>query len=91
MSKSFPEHVPLLAAANYWADRCLVHDGSVFTEEAIWTPEILEEFKVHFIENFMEDGRSFMEKLKEQLSAGSPGLSKFGSELMWALIYSPEN
>src|SRR5690606_14743945 len=54
------------------------------------------EFKVHFIENFMEDGRSFMEKLKEQLSAGSPELSKFGAELMCALylfhgkLISPE-
>ena len=89
MSKSFPEHIPLLAAAHYWADSCLFHDGSVFTEEALWTPQILEEFKVHFIENFMEDGRSFMEKLKEQLSAGSPELRKFGAELMWALYLFP--
>ena len=89
MSKSFPDHVPLLAAANYWVERCLVNDGSVFTEESLWTLETLEEFKLRFIENFLEDKRSFMKKLEEQLSEGTPALSKFTSELMWALYLFP--
>ena len=64
MAKSFPTHVSILAAANYWVDRCLIQDGSVFTEEDLWTPENLEEFKVRFIENYMDDSRSFMVKLR---------------------------
>ncbi len=89
MANNYPEHAPVLAAANYWAERCLLHDGSVFTEEKFWTMEVLEEFKVRFVENFLEDKRGFMEKLEEQLKGGTPQLCKFTSELMWVLYLFP--
>lgn len=84
-------HIPVLEAARHWADRCLLEDGSVFTNGTVWTLAALDEFRVRFIENPLEDGGKFMEKLKEQLSGGSPQVCKLGSELLWVLYLFPGN
>lgn len=84
-----PKHTPILEAARFWVDRCLIHDGSVFTDDDIWTTDALEEFKQRFIENYLDDSRSFMEKLEVQLSEGTPELKKFASELLWTLYLFP--
>lgn len=51
--------------------------------------DVIEEFERRFIENFLEDSRSFMEKLEEQIKGGTPALSKFTAELMWVLYLFP--
>lgn len=89
MAASNPDHTPILEAARRWAERCLRHNGSVFTTDEIWTPEVLDEFRVRFMENYLDDGRTFIEKLQEQLTGGSPEVCKFGSELLWVLYLFP--
>ncbi|BDS05064.1 hypothetical protein NT6N_01040 [Oceaniferula spumae] len=86
-----PEHQPILDAARRWADRCLLHDTSVFTDNNLWTPENLEEFRLRFIENTLEDKRDFFTKLELQLADGSKELKMLTSEMIWAFYLFPQN
>ncbi len=59
-------------AGRRWVDSALRVDGSLFTPgDAIWTAENLEVLHEKFLNSPDETDRSFLEKLKEQLS-GSP-------------------
>jgi|GEM_PF-561386 len=89
MAIADPNHKPILETAQQWAARCLLNNQSVFTDDSLWTAEVLDEFRVCFVENYLDDKRTFIEKLKEQLSPGSPQLKKFASELLWALYLFP--
>ncbi|MDF1862136.1 MAG: AAA family ATPase [Verrucomicrobiales bacterium] len=85
-----PDQNQLYQAVRFWAERCLLDDLSVFTDEPLWTAENLEAFRVHFIENFMEGEGSFFEKLEQQLSSGEADLARFAAELIWVLYLFPE-
>ena len=72
MSRYNPDHQHAsrtLAAAAQWRDRCLIEDGSIFTDASIWTDKVLDELDERF--NRHPDntkGRPFQEKLKRQLA-----------------------
>lgn len=91
MAIAFPTHQPILQAAREWAERCLLDNRSVFVEDSIWNDSVLDEFRIRFVDNYLDDKRDFLTKLKEQLSPGSPQLKKFGSELLWVLYLFPES
>lgn len=54
---------PILGAAASWAERCLVLDGSVFGDEALWTTEHLAQLDRYFVRNLDEGDGGFYEKL----------------------------
>jgi len=90
MSRSTSRHIePILKAAQQWRDDCLLGGGSVFSENEVWSNDLLEEFRKHFVENLDEGKGSFFEKLKAQLSHGSAGLQHLAAEIMWLYFLFP--
>ncbi len=83
------EQQTVLDAAKKWTKRCLLSDGSVFTEKQLWTPGILREFKRRYIDNQKLDKRDFFTKFQEQLLEGSPELKQFAAEMLWVLYLFP--
>ncbi len=79
------------AAAENWKSRCLLVDGSVFGDEALWTEEHVTELVKHFIEQPDEGDRSFDEKLKDQLSQVTPQACRLAAEMLWVMMLFPSN
>lgn len=61
----------ILKATEVWRKRCLLEGGSLCTERRLWTRERFEELEKRFVDNPLTDGRSFVEKLEEQLGPGT--------------------
>ena len=92
LMSTHPEFTPIQSAAQEWARRCLLHDGSAFlSERSIWNEETLSAFKTYFVDNLLEDERGFFEKLKIQVSQNNPVLCQLTSELLWVLHLFPTN
>lgn len=72
----FPEAEPILKAAETWRDRCLLADGSVFTDERLWTRPHLDDLNRHFVQNLDYGDEGFFTKLEKQLAPASPGAKK---------------
>ena len=80
-----PSDAPVLRAAARWADRCLRHDGSVFTKKSLWTGENVAYLVRHYAENPDEGEGTFLEKLEIQL-APTPGSTKqLAAEMLWVM------
>ncbi len=68
-----PEAEAVLKAADAWKERCFVNDGALFTDSLLWTQPNFTELKRRFISNpIVGSDRTFLQKLKEQLSASEP-------------------
>lgn len=86
-----PGTEPVLAAAAAWRDRCFLADGSIFTDQALWTRAHLAELTAHFVEKPDTGDRTFIEKLNDQLAPASPGARQLAAEMLWALLLFPSN
>jgi hypothetical protein len=64
---------PILSAAEMWLHRCLIEDGSVFLEEARWTPELVDEVYSAFVDHPDFGADDFLTKLKGQKSPSCLG------------------
>ncbi len=74
----------VLAAADAWKERCLLADGSVFTDEALWTPanlEALEQWLWSAIEALGE--LRALGELKERLERQTTELIHLAAEAYW--------
>ncbi len=91
MARIIPNHetTPILSAAKNWIDRCLVADGSVFTNESLWTAATVDEVKRAFADNPNEADGKFMAKLKGQMEPASNAAKKLMSEMLWAAALFP--
>ncbi len=81
----------VLTAADRWRDRCLLEDGSVLTDQPLWTSANLEELNRAFIQNPLDGDGSYLDKLKVQLEAASPSATRLMAELHWVLLLFPHN
>lgn len=81
---------PVLRAARHWRDRCLLSNGSVFTDDHLWTPENIKLLVKHFVENLDEGEGSFLDKLKKQLAPSPKGVKKLAAEMLWVMYLIPE-
>ena len=79
----------VLEAAEAWRDTCLLQGGSIFSDEALWTSEFLEELDVHF--QPVEGDQSFAEKLEEQLAGAAAGAKRLAAEMLWVMLLFPSN
>ena len=83
-------HQSILDAAQTWANSCLLSDKSVFTENALWTTETLDEFSALFTDNpNLEKDLDFIQKLEKQLGGGSSEVKQLAAELLWLLFLFP--
>jgi hypothetical protein len=93
MARQIPERdiAPILSAAESWIKRCLIEDGSVFTQESLWNGPLIEEVREAFIGHPDEGADDFMTKLKGQMGHASVPAQHLMSELLWALLLFPSN
>jgi len=82
---------PILEAARTWRQRCLVQDGSVLSDEAIWTPENFAALDTYFVRRPDEGSGSFYEKLDGQMADAPPPARRLMAEVLWALFLFPSN
>ena len=82
---------PVYAAAQEWGERCLVEDGSVFGRIAALAPGAVDELDQRFVRNLDAGEGNFLEKLREQLSGGSPQCRQLMAELLWLLMLFQSN
>jgi hypothetical protein len=81
----------ILDAAARWRERCLLANGSMFSDDALWTRENVAELVEHFIEKPDEGSRPFLEKLHDQLRAASPAARRLAAEMLWVMLLFPSN
>ena len=84
MPRPSPDH-PVLRAAARWRERCLRNDGSVFTEESLWTSENVGYLVRYYAENLDEGEGSFLEKLEQQLSPAPGSAKQLAAEMLWVM------
>ena len=77
------EVVAVLEAADAWRSNCLERDGSVFSDEPLWSKSNFDEFRRLFEGNPMDGNRDFFDKLKEQLSPAPKQVKKLAAEVLW--------
>ena len=84
----------ILSAADEWKQRCLLADGSVFTDESLWTAANIEELEqlVGNIESSEEENGVYgwiqlIEKLKEE----RPEVVRLAAESFWFTTLYPDN
>lgn len=85
------DHVKaVLDAADAWRERCFLAEGSLFTDQALWTLGNIQGLKQRFIGNPIEGAdRSFFEKLKEQLDGAPVEIIRLTAEVVWFLLLFP--
>ena len=82
---------PVINAAQEWVRTCLIADNSVFSDEALWTPENVAEVRRAFVEHPQEGKDNFSIKLKGQMESASPSAKRLMAEMIWALLLFPTN
>jgi MoxR-like ATPase len=87
--ETVPDHSPVLQAAAVWRDRCLVADGSVLSDQSVWTEGNLAALQRFYIEAPDESARTFLEKLQDQLRDAGAGAKQLAAELLWVLCLFP--
>lgn len=93
MSRHFPPHNPTqtFEAVEFWRDRCLNGNRSVFAEANLWEIGALQELETHFIKNYVHGDASFFDKLAEQLEPTSPEVKQLTAEMLWVMLLCPSN
>jgi 5-methylcytosine-specific restriction enzyme B len=85
------DSAPIIKAAQEWVENCLVLDGSVFSDEVLWTTENLSALDQYFVKRPDAGEGTFYEKLKGQLD-GSPSMAhRLMAEMLWSLFLFPSN
>lgn len=75
----------ILNAAARWKDRCLIHDGSIFTDRKLWTPENLAQLKRYFVDNLDYGEGNFWTKLEAQLEPAAAAAKQLAAEMFWVM------
>lgn len=78
----------VLDAARRWRDRCLLADGSILSDKALWTRENLAHLERHYLQNLDAGSGSFFSKLETQLSPAPASGKQLAAEMLWILYLS---
>lgn len=94
MSIHNPHHAnapEVFRAAQLWRDRCFLHNASIFSDQLLWTAEMLEEVQNHFVGRLDVVGIDFSDKLYKQMDGASAGATRLMAELLWLMLLFPSN
>ena len=88
----------VFAAAAIWKERCLLANGSVFTDESLWTPANVGDLEqlvraLDTTQGSMKDNEweiHVWEQLKEKLKDTRPALIRLAAEAFWFMSLYPE-
>jgi predicted HNH restriction endonuclease len=76
-------------AAKLWKTRCLLEDGSVFNEKAIWTQSQLSELQGLIVGNADFGDDTFQTKLYRQIKTAPPDVIQLAAEVLWFIYLFP--
>ncbi len=80
----FKDAQRILATAEHWKDRCLLGEGSVFTERSLWTRENFEDLRRLYVEHLDDTSADpFQTKLERQLRPGPKEVKCLWAEMTW--------
>ncbi len=85
----YPEKAPVLEAAARWRELCLIGDGSILSDEPLWTPANVDQLVRYFVENPDLSDRDFFAKLKDQLEEATPSAHRLAAEMLWVILLFP--
>jgi len=93
MARLIPERdiEPIHQAFATWRDKCLVEDGSLFSDTSLWTAAHVEEVRRAFVDHPDEGSDSFLTKLEGQMREASTPAQQLMAEMQWALLLFPSN
>jgi hypothetical protein len=82
----------VLKAADAWRKRCVEVDGSLFSEEPLWTKSNIHDLQARFSGNpITGTDQDFYEKLQQQVAGATPAVIKLASEVVWFLLLFPHH
>lgn len=81
----------ILDAAKVWRNRCFMKDGSILSDEPLWTPENIGKLQHRFTGDNLIVGKelSFFEKVEKQLEGAEPEVIRLAAEGFWFLYLAP--
>lgn len=82
---------PVLSAAEIWIRRCLIGEGSLFSDKSLWNSANLQQVVAAFTDNPDGSSDSFFEKLERQMGDASPEAIRLMAELLWVLMLFQSN
>lgn len=82
---------PILKAASEWRQRCLIDDGSLFSNSTLWNSLYLAEIERDVVNSQLELEGNFMQRLKKQLARVSPEAKQLTAEMLWLLFLCASN
>jgi dynein-related subfamily AAA family protein len=85
------DQAPVLEAAQRWKDKCLLSDGSVFSNYPLWTEPNLAALEEHFINNPITGDEPFLDKFRRQLESTPGPVKQLAGEILWLLLLFPSN
>lgn len=80
-----------LQAAEHWKENALLLDGSVFSDEKLWTGENFTELSNSTARVLDEGDGGYWAKLRSQLERGNGAIYHLAAELNWLMLLCPSN
>ena len=84
-----PWREDVYSAAELWKSRCLLGDGSVFSERAIWTQSHLSELQRLIVGNAEFGDDTFQTKLQRQIQRAPADIIQLAAEVLWFIYLFP--
>ncbi len=82
---------PIIEAAEYWKQIVLLGNGSVFSDDDLWTDENLDALQTYFVENLAYGEGNFMSRLESQFQPTSHDVNRLMAEVMWFHLLAMHN
>lgn len=82
----------VLTAADAWRERCFLNDGSILSEDSLWTAPNFAELKRRLIDNPIPGKeQDFYEKLRQQLTGAPQPVIWLAAESVWFYLLFPHH
>lgn len=81
----------ILEAAERWKQAALLADGSVFSDEKLWTIENLSALESSIRNSRDDEPGGYWEKLRQQLGASEGSACRLAAEVNWLMLLCPNN
>jgi 5-methylcytosine-specific restriction protein B len=84
--------IEIYEAVRTWKDKIVNLNGSLLGANDCWTIDSIRSLRNKFVNNLLDDpGRTFLEKLEEQLDSASRETKQLAAEIMWLLYLFPSS
>lgn len=93
MSRYLPDGDPtaLLDAVSFWRDHCLIGDGSLFSEEALWTAGNLGALYEAMTQELSPGRETAVDVVRDQVTNAPPEAARLLAEVLWVRSLFPRN